>query len=434
MNGSSHQYPSATSLARAIRRRELSVEDVVRTHLERLQTLNPVLNSVLQVAPDSAIAQARATDQALAVGTDVGPLYGVPFTVKDVYAVLGSAALITATGMVERPDQKPTTEATAVTRLRAAGAILIGVTRATLWADREQRYGPANNPYDLERTPGGSSGGEAATVAAGASPLGLGSDSGGSLRAPAHFCGIATLRPSNGRVPRGDDAAGTNDPRTVAGPLARSVEDVAAAMEVIAGVDVHDPTTLPLPWPDFRQVALRGLRVGFFTDNGIVPPSPETVAAVAASSRALADAGAVVEEALPPGLDEAWEITKQYWHYCGETGTVADYFAFLDRWDHYRIRLGLFMESFDLLLCPVEARPAGRTGEDDASPGSTYTGPFSLAGWPCAVVRAGTSPEGMPIGVQSVGAPWRDDVALAGAACIEAALGGWQPPPLDLSY
>src|SRR5919197_2077556 len=276
---------SATTLARVIRDREVSSEEVVFAYLKRIETLNPVLNSVIQIAPESALEHARAADEALARGQLLGPLHGVPFTVKDVYAVRDSARLVTAPGMVERPDPPPERDSTVVLRLRAAGAILIAVTKATLWHDREERYGYTRNPYDLARTPGGSSGGEAATIAAGGSPLGLGSDSGGSLRQPAHYCGVATLRPSNGRVPRGTDAEGTNDPRTAAGPLARSVEDLALALRVISGFDWEDPTSLPVPLGDDRAVLLEGQRVAVHTDNGIVPPTAETVAAVVAAAR-----------------------------------------------------------------------------------------------------------------------------------------------------
>jgi amidase len=230
-------FASASTLARAIRRREVTAEEVILAHLNRIAKLNPVLNSVIQIAPESAVEQARAADAALGRGEGAGPLHGVPFTVKDVYEVCETARLVTAPGIVQRPEPPPERDSTVVRRLRAAGAILIAVTKATLWSDCEERYGFTHNPYDLTRTPSGSSGGEAATIAAGGSPLGLGSDSGGSLRLPAHCCGVATLRPSNGRVPRGSDAAGTNDPRTAAGPLARAVEDVALALRIIRGFD-----------------------------------------------------------------------------------------------------------------------------------------------------------------------------------------------------
>lgn len=414
---------SATALAARIRRRDVSSEQVVRAHLDRLRAIHPLLNTVLQIAPESAIEQAREADHLLARGVDIGPLHGVPFTVKDVFPIVDIARMVDMPGMAPRPDREYARDATAAARLRRAGAIPIAVTRATLWTDREERYGRVRNPYNPDFDASGSSGGEAATIAAGGSPLGIGSDSGGSLRDPANRCGIATLRPSNGRVPRGVDAAGANDPRTAAGPLARTVADVALAMSVIGGVDPYDPTTLPMSWPDYRAVDVRGLRVLAFDDNGLVSASPEDKAAVNSAALALEQAGCNITWSSPPWCDEAYEVTKQYWHYGGEEGEVREYFQFLDRRDGVRIRMSLFMQDIDLILCPVDPLT---TLYDRDLPGFTYTTPFSLVGWPCAVVRASTASNGLPIGVQIVAGPWRDDVALAAAAVIEAAYGGME--------
>lgn len=430
---------SAASLARMVRAREVSAVEVVRAHLDRIEELNPVLNTVIQIAPDSALAQAHAADQAVARGDAVEPLHGVPFTVKDVYDVRDCATLVAAPGMAPRLEQhpRPVRDSTVVTRLRAAGAILVGVTKATLWTDREEHYGTSHNPYDLARTPGGSSGGEAATIAAGGSPLGMGSDSGGSLRWPAHFCGVATIRPSNGRVPRGTDADGMYDPRTAAGPLARSVEDVALALGVVSGFDPEDPTTIPLAGKGFASKGsmgyglelLAGSRVAVHDDNGIVAPTAATAATIRAAAAALADAGAIVEVVTPPGLSEAWEITLEYWRRCGGDGALRDWFGLLDRWQGYQRTASRFLRDHDLILCPTEAFPATRNDVDDQPATFTYTAPASLLGWPAAVVRAGTSPEGLPIGAQVVAGPLRDDLALAAAAAIEAVSGGWRPPP-----
>jgi amidase len=417
---------SVTELALALRERSVSSEEIVSATLARLLEVNPLLNAAIRIAPESAIAQARAADIALGRG-DAGPLCGIPFTVKDVYPVGESAPMIDAPGMPAAPGMMLGREATVVKRLRAAGAIPIGVTRATWWSDREERYGPAHNPYDLACEPGGSSGGEAALIAAGGSPLGLGSDSGGSLRIPAHYCGVATLRPSNGCVPRGVDAGGSNDPRTVAGPLARSIADLALVLPIIAGYDPDDPTTTPIPLRNSASVALHGLKVGFVPENGLIKPTPETADTVQRAAQALSAAGAHVVEIASPGMDEGWEITQIYWRYCGAQGDLKEYFAFLDRWDQYRCRTNRLMQSWDVLLCPVEAYPALRHDVTDKPLGCTYTAPFSLVGLPSAVVRAGTSADGLPIGVQIVAAPWRDDLALAAAHCIESACGGWRP-------
>jgi amidase len=191
-----------------------------------------------------------------------------------------------------------------------------------------------------------------------------------------------------------------------------------------------DPTTLPIPPLGEREPEVAGLRAAMFTSNGLAPPTEETGATVYAAANALTEAGLIVDEQTPPDLKEAWEITLQYWHYCDEVGAVAEYFRFLERWDRFRVKMAAFMEDWDLILCPVEAFPAPRLDEEGGPPHFTYTTPFSLLGWPCAAVRAGTSMDGLPIGVQIVGGSWRDDLALAAARAIEGARGGWMPPDL----
>ena len=422
-------FSSASELARGIREREFSAEEVVRLHLQRIDVLNPCLNGLLAVASEAALEQARAADHTLAQGEPVGPLHGVPFTVKDVYAVGETSSLRRAPGISGKLALIEGPESSVIRRLRSAGAILLGVSRATLWRDREEAYGPAHNPYDLARSPGGSSGGEAVTIAAGCSPLGWGSDSGGSLRQPAHFCGLASLRPSNGRVPCATDA-GANDPRTVAGPLARSIRDVALALDIVSGLDPLDPTTLPLPRCNPRDIVVEGLRIAVHTSHALAPATAETAACVVRAAAALASAGAVVEQQPPPDLDQAWQLTLDYWAHCREEGTLSDYLRFQERWQRYRLALHAWMQRWDLILCPVEAFPAAPAAAGTLQP-FTYTAPYSLLGWPSAVVRAGTSEQGLPIGVQLIGRAHRDDVALAGAASVEAALGGFHPPPLS---
>lgn len=421
-------FRTAAQHAADIRARRCSAVELVTAYLQRIEALNPTLNALAQIAPETALAQAREADRRLAAGERVGPLHGVPFTVKDVYEVAESAGLVTAPGMPEPLHPKAQRDSPAIRRMRAAGAILLGITRASLWSDRDQHYGHVRNPYGLDLEVSGSSGGEAVAIAAGLSPLGLGSDSGGSLRIPAHYCGVATLRPSNGRVPRGTDAAGSNDPRTAAGPLARSVEDLELALRAIEGSDPGDPTTLPLaPCPPM-PAGLAGLRAALFTDNGLIPADADTARVVVDAGLALQRAGVDVEEAALPDLQEAWRITLEYWRWCGEEGAVADYFRFLERWDRYRALAAAFLSRFDLILCPVEAVPAYRRDAGGPDPSFSYTTPFSLIGWPCGVVRGGATAEGVPIGVQIAARPLRDEIALAAMRRVETALNGWQAP------
>jgi amidase len=343
-------------------------------------------------------------------------------------------------GIPERAAYIPETDATVVARLRAAGAIVLGKTNVPPWGGGLESdnpvYGRTNNPYGLERTPGGSSGGEAAIIAAGGSPLGLGSDSGGSLRLPAHNCGIVTIKPTAGRVPS-TNAGMTNDmhdTRTQVGLLARRVEDLVLALPLISGSDWFDAAVMPVPLLDAADVALAELRVAVYTADGVSTPTPETVEAVRAAAKALEPAVAAVEEQLPPGIEKAWPITQGYWDsVVDQTMTTATFYGVLRRWARFRSAMLSFMQHWDAIVCPVCALPAVRHGESTDFQKATmisYTVPYSLTGWPCVVVRAGTSPEGLPIGVQVVARPWREDVAFALALRIEQALGGWQPPPL----
>jgi amidase len=420
---------SAMALGRAIRAKQISSAEVVAASLQRIDRVNPALNAVVQRTDERARAEARAADDALARGENRGPLHGVPFTVKDIFDVAG---VVSAAGIEERAAFVPERDAVVVARLRGAGAILIGKTNCPPWGagvfTDNPVYGATSNPYDLGRSPSGSSGGEAAILAAGGSPLGLGSDSGGSLRMPAHSCGVAALRPTVGRVPNTgalELPGGLSDPRSQVGPLSRWVEDLWPALAVIAGVDWRDSGVIPMPLADPAHLELRGQRVACYTEDGLAPPTPATSQAVRDAAQALADVGAVVEEVRPPNLDRAWDITTRYWRSWELTGTeVQD--LMLD-WDGFRTGMLGFVERYDLIVCPVADEPALPHGTEGSS---GYCAPYSLTGYPCAVVRAGTSPEGLPIGVQVVAKPWREDVAVAAAGRIEVALGGWRPPPL----
>ena len=424
-------YTSTTELAAAIRAKHVSSEEVVNAYLQRIEVVNPHLNALVQVAGDVARAQARAADTALARGEIKGLLHGVPFTVKD---VCETAGLISAAGLAARAHCVPEKDAVVVARLKAAGAILLGKTNCPPGGSGgvtdNPVYGRTSNPYDVSRTPGGSSGGEAAAIAAGASPLGIGSDSGGSLRVPAHFCGIATLKPTSGRVPNTGTLyhpGGLSDYRTQIGPLARSVTDLALALPLLAGEDGCDAGVIPMPLGPLEAVRLKGLRMAVYTDDGEVSPTPDIIATVRAGAHTLADAGLLIEEARPACLCDARPITERYWGRHQLSGTEIEQ-LWLD-WDRFRSAMLRFVTKYDVLLCPADSRSAPRHGEQTAGL-FNYTLPFSLTGWPCVVVRVGTSPEGLPIGVQIVARPWREDVALVVAQHLETALHGWQRPPL----
>lgn len=429
---------SATTIARLIRDKHVSAREVVDAHLQRIEEVNGRLNAVVQLTADTALVEARAADDALARGESRGPLHGVPFTVKDWIETEG---VVCAAGMFERRDYVPKRDATVVARMRAAGAIMLG---KTVDGDNNAVYGPCYNPYDLSRTPGASSAGEAAIIAAGGSPLGLGSDSGGSIRFPAHCCGVAGLKPTTGRVPLTGHfprIGALSDPRTQIGPLARSVEDLALALPVIAGPDGRDPSVVPVPLGDSKDVTLAGLRVAYYVEYDGASPTEETVDTVRAAVAALADAGVVADEALPPRIEEAFQITRAYWRRTRSaawndwapgresTMTADEIERSIFEWERLQRGFLAFTERFDVIVCPTAPGPAVPQGEVRETD-FVYTVPYSLTGWPCVVVRAGTSPEGLPIGVQVVAARWRDDIALAVAQRIEAALGGWRSPDL----
>lgn len=430
-------YLSATALAARIRARAVSAEEVMRAHLAQIARVNPLLNALVAPRGEQALAEARAADAALARGAEIGPLHGVPFTVKD---WIDAAGLPCTMGEPQFRERIPERDATAVARLRAAGAILLGKTNARV---ENPLYGRTSNPYNPAYSPAGSSSGEAALIAAGGSPLGLGSDSGGSIRQPAHNCGIAGLKPSAGLIPITGHfpfISAMNDPRTVIGPMARFVEDLALALPLLAGPDGRDPSAVPVALRDWRAVEVGALRVAWYTHHAEAEPTPATAEACRAAAQLLAGRGARVAEVLPPRIEEAYPITREYWSR-PESASAEEWAPdgepslssegverHLFVWDRFRRALLAFMDDYDLILTPAAERPAAPHGADEGR--IPYTLPYSLAGWPAAVVRAGTSPEGMPIGVQLVARPWRDDLALAAAAAVEEGLGGWRPPDL----
>src|ERR1700704_3137367 len=254
----------ATWLARAIRTKKVSSLEVVRAHLEHIHTVNPRLNAVVFATAESALKQARAADRRNTRKNDIGPLHGVPFTAKDIF---DTAGLPTTAGLRMLRSNIPDRDATVIARMRAAGAILIGKTNCppggTGGDSWHPLHGGTGQPHDTARSPGASSSGEAAIIAAGGSPIGIGSDSGGSIRMPAHYCGIAALKPTAGRVPSTGGyelVGGLTDPRSQVGPMARYVEDLWLLLPILSGPDGVDSGVVPMPLAK-RLGALRGLKV-----------------------------------------------------------------------------------------------------------------------------------------------------------------------------
>jgi amidase len=413
-------------LARAILTKKVSSLEVVRAHLEHIHTVNPRLNAVVFATAESALKQARAADRRNTRKNVLGPLHGVPFTAKDIF---DTAGLPTTAGLRMLRTNIPDHDATVIARMREAGAILIGKTNCPpggIGGDSwNPLHGGTRNPYDVARTPGASSSGEAAIIAAGGSPLGIGSDSGGSIRLPAHYCGIASLKPTAGLIPSTGAYAlpgGLTDPRSQVGPMARFVADLILTLPLLIGPDGIDSGVVPVPFAK-RTPKLKGLKVAWYSDDGLAKPTHAITTVVRAAAHALTKAGCEVTEARPPALHEAHQVTLGYW---GDKRMSHD--RLYKRWDAFRTTMLGFMSGFDLIVTPVapDIAPLYRSKYVPTHLFS-YTIPYSLSGNPCVVVRAGTSPEGMPIGVQVVARNWHDDVALRAAQAIERTLGGWRP-------
>lgn len=300
---------SATELAEAIRTRQASSAEVVEAHLRRIEAVNPAINAVVIVLGEQALQAAEAADRALAAGDDLGPFHGVPFTIKDIIDVVGTP---TTQGFKALAEAYPSRDAPIVERMKAAGAIPMGRTNlpsgAVRWHTESELWGATINPWDRTRTPGASSAGEAAAIATGMSPMGLGSDGLGSLRHPAQCCGIAALKPTLGRIPHAttiepEYAAIGIQPTGVYGPLARRVADLRAAFGVLAGPTWRDPWTVPVP--------LRGpepskpTRVALVVDPAGHGTAEQVREGVRKAAAALEDAGYVIEEVEPPSIEAA---------------------------------------------------------------------------------------------------------------------------------
>jgi amidase len=456
---------SASELAAAIRSKEISSKIVVEAYLDRIAKVNPKINAVVQLTADSAREAADQADAALARGEIKGALHGVPVTIKD---TLETKGVICTAGTKGRANYIPQADATAVARLRAAGAIILGKTNVPELAGALESdnliYGRTNNPYDLARTPGGSTGGEAAIVAAGGSPLGLGTDAGGSIRIPAHFCGLAAIKPTSGRVPRTGQfpmPLGARNPVFHVSLIARRVEDLALALPIISGPDFRDHSIVGMPLGDPRNATLRDLKVAYFEEDGAATPTKEIVAAVRDAAKSFLNAGVKVEESRPPDVAKAAIVyhdmsrgdggagTRAFLKSIGSTeisplfekaltysvgpamASTTEALAAFVRWDLFRNSMLRFIENYDAVLSAVAPYPAllhGTSFDDDNRRGFGYAQMYNLTGWPSATVRVGTSPEGLPLGVQVAARPWREDVALALVQHLEKTFGGWKMP------
>jgi Asp-tRNA(Asn)/Glu-tRNA(Gln) amidotransferase A subunit family amidase len=468
-------YLSLTEMAENIRAKKISPVQLIDAHLSRIDELNPKLNAFVTVDGELARAQANSAEAALgssAKSNSIGPLHGVPISIKSSIDVAG---LPCECGSVLRKGYIPSEDASLVGRLRAAGAIILGNTNVPeflmAYETDNLLYGRTNNPWDLTRTPGGSSGGEAAAIAAGCSAGGVGSDGGGSIRIPAHYSGICGLKPTPGRISSTGHypaSAGPFAQLGVVGPMARRVSDVQKLFEVMAGPDPGDPASAPVPLKRWSDQEIGGLGVAYFMNDEVTPVTSENAAAVHTAVDALRVNGFKVAEWRPQNLDRVWQL---WWNLFGRAGqmsfaptiegreaelspifraframvaeapplTAQDLLNALLLRDLLRGKLLEKMQEFPILLCPVCAIPAFHHGEREWMvqgrkveylKAMSYSQWFNLLGNPAAVVPIAQSPEGLPIAVQIVGRPWEDEAVLSVAAIIENACGKFTRPPI----
>ena len=473
----------ATTIADAIRGREVSAVEVLDAHLRRIERVNPRINAIVTLVAERARAAAQDADRAVVSGEEVSPIHGVPFTVKDIIVTEG---IRTTAGTLLLADNVPTRSAPVVDRLEEAGAIVLGKSNCPEFAldlhTWNPVFGATRNPRDEQRTSGGSSGGDSAAVASGCSAFGIGTDYGGSIRWPAHCTGLVSLRPTVGLVPTTGQLPFSSDgPLPPANslsmqsrlqmiaPIARSVRDVSEVLKVMAGPDGRDEFCAPVPLGDPASVRVDDLRCSWFEGDGSYPVRRDLVAVVEEASQSLASLRMDVRHERPQAIERAESVfaplraadgvpdhaalargredrltTNMRWWLAGARATtVEEYRRLAAARDALRAEVLDYLEQREILLLPVASVPAFRpTGEGftiepdrifDVEGAKlpkfgvlTCTRSISVLGLPAAVVPCGTSREGLPVGVQVVGRPFRDHEVLAVAAALEADFGPWK--------
>ncbi|MDP3823619.1 MAG: amidase [Burkholderiales bacterium] len=478
-------FESASKLAAAIRGKRIGSRELLALYLQRVERFNPALNAIVTLDAERAFTRAEAADAALARGEPWGALHGVPITIKDSFETAG---LRTTSGAPELATHVPANNAIAVQRLVAAGAVVFGKTNLPTFAMDLQSYNPVfgctNNPWDTTRTPGGSSGGAAAALAAGLTGLELGSDIGGSIRTPAHFCGVYGHKPSFGIVPMQGHIPGppgllSETDIGVGGPMARSADDLALALDLLAGPTDERATAWRLQLPAPRHESLRDFRVAAWLDDPACAVDSEVLVRHQALVQVLREAGAVVNERARPafGFAEARDLYLQLLYAATSPGLPGeqwlglaqaadrlppavddatsrfarsatqrhrDWLVAHERREHMRAAWARFFKDHDVLLCP--ATPSAAIAHDPSEPmakrvfqvnGSArpYTDQLAWAGLigmallPSTVAPAGRTGAGLPVGVQIVGPYLEDRTTIRFAQLLAEAAGGFERPP-----
>lgn len=455
---------SASSLALAIRDKQVSSLEVIEAHLDRIEAINADLNAVVAILADTALAAARLADEQIAAGESIGPLHGVPFTIKDVFDLAGTA---TTMGIVDLKDKVPDHDTPVVAHLKKAGAIPIARTNVpdfgVRWHTDNDLYGATLNPWDAARTPGGSSGGEAVAIATGMSPLGIGGDMGGSLRFPAQCCGITALKPGFGRISRTITSIFDDPPMfyeqvaCVNGPMARHVGDLRLALDVVSAPDPNDPCWILAPHEGSRVE--QPVRVAITTDPGGDGCCPTIAAAISKAADILSDAGYAVEEISPQRLDETTGIIEQIANAEMQSylpgmvammsktagaylqGLVEDtapdltsYMSAIAARHRIAAEWRAFMQDYPLILGPVSSMQPFEVGYDLAGKqqlrhfvrSMTLTEACNLLGLPSVALPVMVT-NGLPQGVQLIGGRFAEHLCLDAAEVIERAAGVFTP-------
>lgn len=458
---------SAAALARLVRRKQVSPVEVIDAYLARIEQFNPAVNAFSHVDAERARRLAIDAEVSQMRGELRGPLHGVPLTIKSCIDVQDFPC---EAGSQLRAGYRAPHDAPLVARLKAAGAIILGNTSTpealVAYHTDNELQGCTRNPWDLTRSAGGSSGGEASAIACGMSAGGIGSDGGGSIRVPASFCGIAGLKPTPGRIPgtgHYPPCAGPFSLIGVVGPMARNAEDLQLLLDVTKGYDSGDPVSFPSVAPERDERSAENLRIGFYEDDGFSPPSPEIRAAVRTAARSLADYGFEVEPFRPDGLDrvrELWSVifveaiamvlrpmtlgceneissnTKEFLALAAARPPLTGerlLSALLER-DARRVEFFAQMERFPILLAPVCATTAFRHEDAGWGPAHaadylrtmSYSQHYNLLGNPAATIPVAKTAEGLPIGIQIIGRPYRENEVLAIAGILETLRADWK--------
>jgi amidase len=457
-------WPSST-LVDAIRSRDFSATDLVGLYVDRIERVNPAINAVVTCDADRALAEAASIDQGLARGERVGPLAGLPMTIKDVIEVAGMRC---TAGAVELRDHVPARDAPAVAMLRAAGAIILGKTNTPAFCSGDSEtnnelFGVTNNPWNVRRSVGGSSGGSGAAVAAGLTGADIGTDIGGSVRIPSHFCGVYGFKPSYGVVPQHGYVSYVGGGRTDVdmnhfGPIARSPADLQLLLDVVAAPLPYDSLAWSVALPPPRHRAITDYRIGYWFDEPDCPIESEYRTILDRTADALRDEGARVRESHPSvGFEEQTDLWFALVSSASAPGLPAElaeaaggsHLQWLrrdERRQEIRHVWHAWFEQHDALLCPVILSAAHehdlegdflrRTIEVDGMPrslvfdGPRWCGLVNVIGFPSCVVPVGRTNAGLPVGVQIVADHLRDRDALHLASCMEQLIGGFEPPPL----